>query len=293
VALTRRAAQLTAGEAADRVTRFGERLAEVEIRGQDAVAVAGAESARLLKDLNDAAEADGPRLGRAITRRLADVLEGELRTATADEIERQGRERLVALTVGAADAWRARRRDIIERGLARTDTRLAADVTAALTELRESASELLGLELAVPDPGGRLAEDRRFFYTTADASGQTELLAGAIRRKLPGELGRRRAREHLLHEAPDLVSRQIGRARGDLQYRLSEASRALARSVELRYADATGRLRAALRAAGELRGASVAAAEARERDLSERKVATRRALALLDEAGGVSERRAP
>jgi GTP-binding protein EngB required for normal cell division len=293
VALTRRAAQLTNGEAADRVTRFGERLAEVAVRGQDAVAVAGAESARMLKDLNDAAEADGPRLGRAVTRQLAVVLDGELRTATADETERQGRERLVAFTIGAADAWRARRRDVIEEGLARTDARLAAGLTAALTELRDSASELLGLDLAMPEPGGRLAEDRRFFYTTADESGQTELLAGAIRRKLPGEVGRRRAREHLLREAPDLVARQIGRARGDLQYRLSQASRALARSVELRYTDATGRLRAALRAAGELRVASAAAAEEREQDLSEREVATRRALALLDEAGSGSELPAP
>ena len=86
---------------------------------------------------------------------------------------------------------------------------------------------------------------------------------------------------------------QIGRARGDLQYRLSEAGRALARSVELRYTDATGRLRAALRAAGELRGASAAAAEERERDLSEREAATHRALALLDEAGSGSEPPAP
>jgi GTP-binding protein EngB required for normal cell division len=293
VALTRRAAQLTAGEAADRVTRFGERLAEVEVRGQDAVAVVNAESARLLTALNDAAGTDGPRLGRDVTRQLAEVLGGELATATAGEIERQGRERLVALTVAAADAWRARRRDILEVGLARTDARLAADLTAALRELRDSAAELLGLELAVPEPGGRLAEDRRFFYTTADEPGQTELLAGAIRRKLPGELGRRRAREHLLHEAPDLVSSQIGRGRGDLQYRLSEASRVLARSVERRYANATGRLRAALRAAGELRGASVAAAEEKERDLSEREVATRHALALLDEAGDAGEQRAP
>ena len=177
VALTRRAAQLAAGDAADQVTRFGERLAEVAIRGQDAVAVASAESARLLKDLNAAAEADGRRLGRDITRQLEETLGGELRTATAAEIERQGRERLVALTVAAASAWRARRRDIIEQGLARTDARLAADLTAALGELRDSAAELLGLELLVPEPGGRLAENRRFFYTTADEAGQTELLA--------------------------------------------------------------------------------------------------------------------
>jgi GTP-binding protein EngB required for normal cell division len=293
VALTRRAAQLTAGDAADQVTRFGGRLAEVTVRGQDAVAVVGAESARLLNDLNEAARADGPRLGGDIVRQLEEILGGELAATTPAEIERQGRKRLVAFAVAAADAWRARRRDIIEEGLARTDARLAADLTAELRGLRASAAELLGLELAVPEPGGRLAEDRRFFYTTADESGQTELLAGAIRRSLPGELGRRRAREHLLREAPDLVARQIGRARGDLQYRLSEASRALALSVERRYADATGRLRAALAAAGELRGASVAAAEEKERDLSEREVATRHALALLDGAATTGERPAP
>jgi GTP-binding protein EngB required for normal cell division len=293
VALTRRAAQLTAGDAADQVTRFGGRLAEVTVRGQDAVAVVGAESARLLNDLNEAARADGPRLGGDIVRQLEEILGGELAATTPAEIERQGRKRLVAFAVAAADAWRARRRDIIEEGLARTDARLAADLTAELRGLRASAAELLGLELAVPEPGGRLAEDRRFFYATADESGQTELLAGAIRRSLPGELGRRRAREHLLREAPDLVARQIGRARGDLQYRLSEASRALALSVERRYADATGRLRAALAAAGELRGASVAAAEEKERDLSEREVATRHALALLDGAATTGERPAP
>jgi GTP-binding protein EngB required for normal cell division len=290
VTLAQRAAQLAAGDAAARVTRFGERLAEVAIRGQDTVAVTGAESARLLQDLNDAAEADGPRLGRDISRQLEETLGGQLRTAAVAEIERQGRERLVALTIAAAGAWRARRLDIIEQGLARTDARLAADLTAALGELRDSAAELLGLELLVPEPGGRLAENRRFFYTTADEPGQTELLAGAIRRKLPGELGRRRAREHLLRAAPGLVASQIGRARGDLQYRLSEATRMLASSVELRYAEATARMRTAMRAAKQLRGASVAEAEEKERDLSGREVAIRHILALLNEvaehAGG-------
>ena len=69
----------------------------------------------------------------------------------------------------------------------------------------------------------------------------------------------------------------------DLQYRLSEATRALAGTVERRYAEATGRMRAALCAAGELRGASVADAAEKERDLSEREVAIRHVLALLDE----------
>ena len=283
VALTRRAAQLAAGEAADRVTRFGERLAEVAVRGRDAVAVVNAESARLLMALNDAAEADGPRLSRDIIRQLEAVLGGELRGASPAEIERQGRERLVTLTLEQASAWRSHWQETIEAGLARTDTRLAADLTAAIEVLRDSAAELLGLDLAVPDPGGRLAEDRRFFYTTAEEAGQTELLAGAIRRKLPGELGRRSAREHLRREATGLVESQIGRARADLQYRLSEASRALARAMERRYAEATGRMQAALRAAAELRSASAADVADRERELSQRAAAVRHALALIGE----------
>ncbi len=284
VALTERAAQLAAGDAADRVARFGERLAEVVVRGQDAVAVVSAESARLLKALNDAAEADAPRLAGDVARDLAQVLDGELHGASAAEIERRGRERLAALTVAAAEAWREQRRRTIEDSLARTDARLAADLKTALDVLRDSAVELLGLDLAVPEPGGRLAEDRRFFYTTAEDPGQTELLAGAIRRSLPGESGRRRAREHLRREAVSLVESQLGRARGDLQYRLSEASRALARSVRQRYADATDRMQAALRAADDLRHASADAAGEKERELSLRAAAVRRVLAQLAQA---------
>jgi hypothetical protein len=77
------------------------------------------------------------------------------------------------------------------------------------------------------------------------------------------------------------VPSQIGRARGDLQYRLSEASRTLASSVEQRYAEATGRMRAALQAAEELRTASAADAAEADRELSEREAAVHHALTLL------------
>jgi GTP-binding protein EngB required for normal cell division len=284
VALTRRAAQLRAGDAAGRVELFGARLAEVAVHGRDAVAIADAESARLLVALNDAADEDTPRLGRQVTAELGALLDGELRTAAPGQIEQRGRERLVALTVAAADAWRQRQRERIEQGLADTDARLAAEEKAELEVLRESAAELLGLDLAVPEPGGRLAEDRRFFYTTAEDPGQTELLAGAVRRGLPGGLGRRAAREHLRREAPELVERQIGRARGDLQYRLAETTRALVRVVERRYADGTDRIRAALRAAAELHEASGTEAARMESDLAGREAALHRVLSWLDEA---------
>jgi hypothetical protein len=284
VTLTRRAAQMRAGDAAERVERFGARLAEVAGHSRDATAIASAESARLLFALNDAADAAAARLGRQVSAQLDALLDGNLRAAAPGEIEQHGRERLVALTVAAADDWRQRQREHIEQGLASVDARLAADLKAELDVLRESAAELLGLDLAVPEPGGRLAEDRRFFYTTAEDAGQTELLAGAIRRRLPGELGRRAAREHLRREAPGLVERQIGRARGDLQYRLAEATRALVRMVERRYADGTQRMQAALRAAAELREASDADAARRETELAAREAALRNVLDRVGEA---------
>ena len=284
VALTRRAAEMRAGRAAGRVEQFSARLSEVTVRGRDAVAVVEAESARRLTALNNAADEDPPRLGRDITRQLGLLLDGELRTAAPAEIERSGRERLAALTVAAAEAWRQQQREVIEEGLARVDTRLAADLHAELGVLRDSAAELLGLDLAVPEPAGRLAESRRFFYDTSEDVGQTELLAGAVRRRLPGEFGRRAAREHLCREVPGLIGSQVGRARADLQYRLAEATRALKRVVEQRYADGTGRIQSALRAAAGLREASAAEAARTERDLARREAALRHAVGLLDHA---------
>jgi GTP-binding protein EngB required for normal cell division len=282
VALTRRAAEMRAGEAADRVERFSARLAEVAVRSLDAVAVVDAESARLLSALNDAAGEDAPRLSREIGRQLDALFDGELSVAPPAEIERHGRERLTALTLTAAETWREQRTEAIEQGLARVDARLAVDLKAELDVLRDSAAELLGLDLAFPEPEGRLAESRRFFFITAEDVGQTELLAGAVRRRLPGEFGRRAAKEHLRRAASDLMNSQIGRARGDLQYRLGEAKRALVRVVEQRYADGTGRIRLALKAAADLREASAEQAAANERELARREAALRQVIGSLD-----------
>jgi hypothetical protein len=284
VRLTRRAAEMRAGDAAQRVEQFSARLSEVTVHSRDAVTVLSGESARLLFALNDAADEDGPRLGREITGQLERLFDGELRDAAPAEIERRGREKLTALAAATAETWRQQRREAIEHGLAAVDARLAADLKAELEVLRESAAELLGLDLAVPEPEGRLAESRRFFYTAGQDAGQTELLAGAVRRRLPGEFGRRTAREHLRRQAPELADSQIGRARGDLQYRLAEATRSLVRAVEQRYADGTDRIRSALRAAAGLREASASEAAEKEAELADREAVLRHVTSLLDRA---------
>jgi hypothetical protein len=200
------------------------------------------------------------------------------------EIERQGRARLVELATGGAESWRQAQRERLEDGLGRLDGRLTRDLIAELDAVRDAAAELLGLELAMPGPDGRLTPDRRFFYPAGENVDQAELLAGAVRRRLPGGLGRKLAREHVLGEVRDRAERQIGRARADLQYRLGEAARTLILAVGRRYAASTDRLVSALQTAAALREQTDGQAQQRLAELARREQALRGVLARLDPA---------
>jgi hypothetical protein len=281
--LARHAARMRIGSAADRVAEFAARLAAVGRRRQDAADLAHAESARLLADLNAAAERGVHDGAAGVGRKLEALLTGDLASATAAGIQATGRARLAEFAVGAAEEWRRRQAAHIEQALARLDERLIEDLRAELDAVREAAAELLGLTLTVPGPGQRLAPDRRFFYLVTEQAGQTELLAGAIRRRLPGEAGRRRARAYLHREAASLVPQQIGRARADLQYRLAEATRHLVRAIGARYADSTFRLESALRTAAVARESTNEDAARLDQELAARQQALTHVLTLLGE----------
>jgi small GTP-binding protein len=291
VDLARRAAQMRTGEAAQRVAAFSARLAAVAGRRQDAADLAQAESARMLADLNEAAEQAVVEVTAAVAADMDALLTGDLRTASAAEIERAGRDKLGELAVAAAETWRQQRAQILEEGLASLDERLTAGLRAELAAVRDAAADLLGLSLSVPGPGDRLAPDMRFFYLPGQEAGQTELLAGAIRRWLPGEAGRNRARAYLRRETATLVPQQIGRARADLQYRLAEATRRLIRMIGDRYTESTGRLENALAEAASLREATEEEAAERDRELAGRQAALERVLALLDDDTSASKAR--
>jgi small GTP-binding protein len=282
--LARRAAQMRTGAAAGRVEAFAARLAAVGGQRQDAADLAAAESARMLAGLNAAAEQAVRDCAASVGGRMEALLVGDLRSGGPAEIERTGRARLAELAVAAAEAWRQQQAEQLEEGLARLDARLTRELQAELDAVRDAAAELLGLDLAVPGPGERLAPDLRFFYLVAEQAGQTELLAGAARRGLPGEAGRRRARAYLHREAATLVPQQIGRARADLQYRLAEATRQLTRAVADRYADSTGRLESALRTAAATRTATADDVARLDAELAGRQQALDHVFALLDEA---------
>lgn len=282
--LARRAAQMRSGVAAERVAAFAARLAAVAGCRRDAADLAEAGSARMLADLNEAAQQAARECTARVAAEMETLVNGALQSAPAAGIERSGRARLGELAVQAAESWRQQQAARLEDGLAGLDGRLADDLQAELDAVRDAAAELLGLSLTVPGAGERLAPDLRFFYLVAEEAGQTELLAGAIRRRLPGEAGRRRARAYLRRETAGLVPQQIGRARADLQYRLAEATRQLVRAVETRYAEGTGRLESGLRTAGALRETTAEEAAQRDQKLAQRQGALDRVLRLLDQA---------
>jgi Dynamin family len=224
IALARRAAEMRSSDAAGRVAAFTTRLAAVRERGTAAADLAAAESRRMLAALNEAAEVETARLAAELSAVAGGILVGELASASPGEIQRQGRAVLARLAVDGAEAWRQAQRARLEDGLASLDERLIRDLNAELDAVREAAAELLGLELTAPGLRERLVPDRRFFHSIVESVDQAELLAGAVRRRLPGEFGRRPARDYVLGEVDDLAERQIGRARSDLQHRLAEAS---------------------------------------------------------------------
>jgi small GTP-binding protein len=288
IAVARRAAELLAGRSEERVQAFASRLSAAADQRRLAGDLAEAEERRMLAALNESARQAGRQRTAAVREQIAKLLAGDLGSARPAEVERTGHDRVAELAEAEAEAWRGQRAEVLETGLARLDDRLNAVLAAEVEGVRSAAAELLGLELAVPPAGRRLAPDRRFFYSGTGQAGQTELLAGAVRRRLPGETGRNRARAYLDREITALVPQQIGRARADLQYRLAEASRHLISEVQSRYDEAVLRLERALADAGDLRAATAGELAARDRELAERLAALDHVITLLGLPAGVT-----
>ncbi len=266
VALAQRAARLPGEDAGAQVAAFRARLAAMSSGRVDAEDRATAQSRRLLEALNAAAADARPRLSAETAERMAAVLDRDLAAVPVSEIERSGRAQLTGMVAAAAEDWRQEQTGRLQDGLRTLGQRLLSDLEAELAAVRTAAADLLGLELTLPASDERLPDSRSFFYTLDEHVDQAELVAGAIRRRVPGDYGRRLARRAVLDQVDQLVSSQIGRARGDLQYRLAEAARQVIADVRRRYAISAQRLTAALDHASLIRAQ---AGQERDRQLAE------------------------
>ena len=281
VSLAEHAALLPGDEAAAQLAAFAARLQQMTSRQLDAEDRAAAQSHRLLDALNVSAGRTEPGLAARIAAAMTSLLDGELASASPAELQRDGRNRLTVLVSDVVEGWRQEQAQLLEEGLRDIDRRLAAELDAELADVRAAAAALLGVELALPSDGARLAPDLGFFYTLGERVDQAELLAGAVRRRMPGEFGRRVARQRLLAEVPELVGAQVGRARGNLQYRLAEATRSLVRDVRGRYSGTTERLTAALERAAKIRAETQELGARQLAELRERECALRSVLSEL------------
>ncbi|MGH3320461.1 MAG: dynamin family protein [Streptosporangiaceae bacterium] len=273
IRVTLRATELSSGEAAGRVSAFRERLAAVDARRGDAGDLVRGEHRRLLSSLNASAERAVAGLTSRIRGLVRRRLDDDLAEASPDEVERRGREYLVRLTREEVEAWRAERASELGEGLRGVDARLVQALLRELSELREAARDLLDLGLTAAEQPDRLVDNPRFRYAFAEDPGQTELLAGAVRRHLPGDLGRRRARKYVLDEVDRVVPKQIGRARSDFQYRLGESAHRLEGEIGRRYARSVDHLEAALDEASRLAAATESDAALRRNELGRREKA--------------------
>jgi GTP-binding protein EngB required for normal cell division len=260
--LADRAARLPGATAAERTAAFSAALAAAGDRRAAAEDRATLMSRRLLSALNEAAAAAISPLAARLAAAAGELLDTRLAGAGPAEIERAGYRELTSELTRWLDAWRGEQEGRLGGGLRELAGQLAADLDADLAAVRQAAAELLGCDLAAPPPAPALEPDLGFFYTLREPVDQAELLAGAVRRRLPGELGRALARRHLLGLIPGLADRQLGRARGDLQYRLAQATRRLVAEIRDGYEEQAGRLAVALEESRRIRSQADGAAAA-------------------------------
>ncbi|MEU9426872.1 dynamin family protein [Streptomyces sp. NPDC048342] len=246
VLMARAVADLDASRRTEHITALRTQLDALDQRRAEAGDLVRAQARRILAEVNTRAEQAAPVLTEHITAAWTALWQEHATHWARRQREAEGRRHLVALTRETVDAWRREQEELVTGQLAATDERVRDRLGHDLDAFRDSVTDLLGVSLALPQAGGPLAPNPRFRYQFAEDVGQTELLAGWLRRHLPGTAGQERARAHLAAEAASLVPMQIGRVRADLQDRLTESTRATVRALATRYDAVTRRLTSAL-----------------------------------------------
>ncbi|MGN6244866.1 MAG: dynamin family protein [Motilibacteraceae bacterium] len=242
--LERRALELIADGQRDRVQAFADRVADLRREHGELEDRCWGFERGLRRGLDQAAGDLRGRLAARAREALLQALDGPLTAAAPAELDERGRAVVIATVTAVVDEWRAQQADVLETGLREAWQRTTDEHERHLRELRASARELLDLDLSVPVEHRRLAESRGFWYLF-DRPVSFELpLAGTVRRIAPRRA--RRARAALLAEAPELVDRQVGRARADLQERLAEGTRQLVSDLGKVQEDIVRRLQDAL-----------------------------------------------
>lgn len=266
--LAQRSLELIAAGSRERVESFAARLRDVRAQQNEVADRGWATERGLRRSLDQSAAQLRPQLTSQCLTELTQALDGPLSAVPAEELDDRGRAVLAQVIETAVNQWRGQEASSLDTGLQALWHRITEEHEQQLSGLRDAARRLLDLDLAAPSQVPRLADSRGFWYMF-DRPPSVELpFAGTARRIAPGRSRRTRAR--LLEEVPGLVDRQIGRARADLQERLSEGMRRLLADLHRVHEDVTDRLERSLAAVSAARKEGAVAARTRTVELSER-----------------------
>ena len=263
LALQVRAAELGADEARRRLVRFRAIAQEIERALDDQVVTARERASRALREkveprLEASARASGREIDTELVARAGDP-------SFAGRVE----DWVAGRVADAVDRWSDEARGLVATHVAP----VLAETVASANDLRRRAlvESAALLELAPPpvraispdvetDVAGLLRLDEQ-------ATGALELMAVALRRRLPGPLGRRTAIRAARERARELIDQHSGRLRAALRVAVSEACRAMAGRHRRTLVETLRTLERAFEGAREMEGRSAdeGARVARER----------------------------
>lgn len=255
VLMARAVADLDASRRNEHVSALRAHLGALDQHRAESGDLVRAQARHILDEINTGAGQAAPALTAQVTAAWGNVWEENATHWPRRQREAEGRRRLVELTREAVDTWRRAQEELVTERLGGLDQRVRERLGHDLDTFRDNVADLLGVGLALPQEGGPLVPSPRFRYHFSEDVGQTELLAGWVRRHLPGAAGAERARAHLTAEAASLVPMQVGRVRADFQERLLESTRQMVRAVAARYDAVARRLISALEQSERQHGA--------------------------------------
>lgn len=245
----------------DRLQRFQLAEATVQQHRAETAAVADAAFRRMQADTDQQAADLAQLIRPVLLREVAERVGAATGSAAAMEADVLG---FAARRIReVVDDWRIARAGELATEVRTLDRRLSARLTDQIAAVRDAARQLFAVPMpSLPAPA-ELAPPGRFSYSFAPDPGQAELLATAIRTRLPVRLARRRIAAHTADRATELLDKHIGRCTAAFRQQLTDTRQTFRREVDHRFAEGAGRIAQTIAAAGELRatqGPRVAAA---------------------------------
>jgi small GTP-binding protein len=279
--VTMRAADLLATTGSERVALFRTHVELLTRRTAALDDLCASTRGRLLRTLRDSTAELAPTVAASATERAELAFSDVAGSGPAERAEERARGAAVALIVAAVERWRSEQADTLQRELHDLIERISADVERQLAELRQAAGELLGIQLRATAETITLDAGGGFWYAT-DRPIAWELPGAELARR-HGPRAIQRARARVLGEIDELADRQIGRARADLQQRLTETVRVLSRQLRRNHGELLAQLQLALGTTTRLSRSDAAAASRQQAELSDRVHALDRVIAELAE----------